>query len=151
VQREDLKVGEEYYTARADVWATGQLGGRMRLLSLTPEPGYSDRDIFLPCEWLHMRNGEVVSRHGVVEITGIYGTWAEVGAPLLARHDEYDAEAKRINKRYRKALEQCVETLRACGVAAHLKTWHGVQRPQYTIEIAPTFPAMLAGLFTTEE
>jgi hypothetical protein len=149
MQLEDLKVGEEYYTARADIWATGQLGGRMRLLSLEPEP-HPPGGTFLRCDRLDPHTG-TVWREVTTDLSSIHGTWAEVGAPLLARHDACEAWAQEVNARYREALELAVGTLRNCGVTARLMTRHGAQREQYTIEIAPTFPAMLGGLFATKE
>lgn len=151
MQLEDLKVGEEYYTANDHSWATGQPGGRMRLMSGKPVDAYTGKPgPAMHCVQLAPGTGRVLDfRSGSAEVflNCFRGTWAEVGAPLHAQHQQWTAWAEEVDAHYRAALELAVGTLRDLGMpAATIES-----RGQCYIEVTPVYPAMLGGLFTTKE
>lgn len=143
----DLKVGEEYYTARDDIWATGQLGGRMRVLSVNPARYSMDPEV--RCHRLDMRTGAVINRIAEVPLGGIRGTWAEVGALLHDLHQGYREWAQALNAAYGAELEAAAARLRELGVPAIVSTDCG----QHHLVVTPvaSMPLSVVLRATTEE
>lgn len=116
----DLIVGREYYTANDKYWTTGQLGGRMRVLSTTPTEYYRDEPM-IKCQRLNLKTGEPIQRFAPeVGLSSFRGTWAEVGVPLLAQHREYAARAKELTRADLAVAQTLVKRLERLGVLADL-------------------------------
>lgn len=85
---EDLVPGQEYYTARDDIWATDQMGGRVRVLSLDVEDmNYNpnrEPDLFVPCERLDPETGAVIKPYTMTGLGGFRGSWDPVGVGVMA-------------------------------------------------------------------
>jgi hypothetical protein len=134
----ELAVGQEYYTASDKFWATGQLGGRMRVLSATPTKHFhhlcDERDEpMIRCQRLSLETGEPIQRFASeVGLDGFRGTWAEVGAPLLAAHQGSAARAKELTQADLAVAQALVKRLERLGVFADFDAALRIERGEPT-------------------
>ena len=122
---EEIKVGQEYYTANDEFWAHGRLGGRMRVLGIEEARYGSGYGQEIRCDRLAVATGDTIARDVVVFQNGFRGPWSEVGEPIRARQAADEERAERMHREYGNALTAMVATINAAGVPARVAEHRG--------------------------